>query len=205
MPREETRHPFAEEEKGKVLDPNPERRRYLTELFHKFVTHKISAADLMGMSKKRFARLAEVGYVKYKYGRYDEALTIFNALAKLDSVNAYYHMALGGVYQKLDRHVEAVVSYTRAIRVSPKDLCPYVNRGEIYLRHKNFKKAAEDFKLAILADPDGKSIWANRARSLVIALKRTMDLRKRMQQQTAARQAQAQRPPPKPSQRPVRK
>ncbi len=202
MPREETRHPFADEEKGKVLDPNPERRRYLTELFHKFVSHKISAADLMGLPKKRFARLAEVGYVKYKYGRYEEAHDIFKALSQLDSVNAYYHMALGGVYQKLGKNVEAVVAYTRAIRVNPKDLCPYVNRGEIYLRHKNFKKAAEDFRLAILADPDGKSMWANRARSLVIALKRTMDLRKRMQQQAASsRPTQAQRPPQKPGKR----
>src|SRR3989338_9377165 len=106
MPREETRHPFSEEEKGRVLDPNPERRRHLTEVFYKFLSHKISLADLMRLPKKRLSRLAEVAYVKYKYGRYPEALQIFRMLATLESTNTYYHTALGGVYQKLGQFVD---------------------------------------------------------------------------------------------------
>lgn len=179
MPREETRHPFSDEEKGKVLDPNPERRRYLTDVLYKFAQHKISAADLMGMPRKKLSRLAEIGYVKYKYGRYEDALQIFKTLATLDSVNTYYHTALGGVYQKLGRFVDSVVSYTRALRINPQDVCPHVNRGEIYLRHKNYRKAADDFKSAIVLDPQGRNLWANRARSLVIALKRSMEIRKK--------------------------
>lgn len=190
MPREDTRHPFTDEEKGRVLDPNPERRRYLTEIFYKFVTHKISGADLMGISKKKLSRLAEIAYVKFKYGRYQESLHIFQALARLDSTNAYYHTALGGVYQKMGKFVDAVVAYTRALRVNPKDFCPHVNRGEIYLRHKNYRKAAEDFRSAILLDPVGRNLWANRARSLVIALKRSLELKKK-----------ATTPPPRPSPR----
>lgn len=186
MPREETRHPFSEQEKGRVLDPNPERRRYVTEVFYKFLSHKISVADLANIPRKRFARLAEIGYVKYKYGRFEEALQIFKTLATLDSINTYYHTALGGVYQKMGKPIDAVVAYTRALRLNPKELCCFVNRGEIYLRHKNYKKAADDFRGAILLDPQGKNLWANRARSLVIALKRSMDLKKRMMQQAAA-------------------
>ena len=180
MPREETRHPFSDEEKGRVLDPNPERRRYLTEAFYKFLSHKISIADLLNLPKKKFGRLAEIGYVKYKYGRYQEAQEIFQLLATLDSVNAYYHTALGGVYQKLGKYVDSVVSYTKSIRLNPKELCCHVNRGEIYLRHKNYRKAADDFRNAILLDPNGRNLWANRARSLVIALKRNMDLKKKL-------------------------
>jgi tetratricopeptide (TPR) repeat protein len=180
MPRDETRHAFGDDEKGKVLDPNPERRRHLTEVFYKFMAHKISVADLLGMPKKKFGRLAEMGYVKYKYGRYQEALQIFKTLSTLDSVNTYYHTALGGVYQKLGKYVDSVVAYTRALRLNPKDLCCHVNRGEIYLRHKNYRKAAEDFRSAILLDPTGRNLWANRARSLVIALKRNMDMKKKV-------------------------
>lgn len=191
MPREETRHPFSDEEKGKVLDPNPERRRYLTEVFYKFLAHKISVADLVNLPKKKFGRLAEIGYVKYKYGRYQEAQQIFKTLSVLDSVNAYYHTALGGVYQKMHKYVDSVVSYTRALRINGKELCCYVNRGEIYLRHKNYKKAADDFRNAILLDPSGRNMWANRARSLVIALKRNMEIKKRVAQMQAQ---QASRP-----------
>ena len=182
MPREETRHPFSEEEKGKVLDPNPERRRYLTDVFYKFLTQKISVAELMGLPKRKLARLAEVGYIKYKYGRYQEAMEIFKALAMIDATNAYYQTALGGIYQKMGQYVDSVIAYTRSLRLAPHDLCPYVNRGEIYLRHKNYPKAADDLRHAILLDPSGKNLWANRARSLVIALKRNMELKKRIQQ-----------------------
>lgn len=190
MPREDTRHPFSEEEKGRVLDPNPERRRYLTEVFYKFISHKVSPADLLGIPKKKLSRLAEIGYVKYKYGRYQEAMEIFQSLARVDSINSYYHTALGGVFQKMGRYVDSVVSYTRALRLNPKEVCPHVNRGEIYLRHKNYRKAAEDFRNAILLDSQGRNLWANRARSLVIALKRSLELRKR-----------AASPPPRPTQR----
>lgn len=180
MPREDTRHPFSEEEKGRVLDPNPERRRYLTEVFYKFIAHKVSPADLLGIPKKKLSRLAEIGYVKYKYGRYQEAMEIFQSLARVDSINSYYHTALGGVFQKMGRYVDSVVSYTRALRLNSKEVCPHVNRGEIYLRHKNYRKAAEDFRNAILLDSQGRNLWANRARSLVIALKRSLELRKRV-------------------------
>lgn len=182
MPREETRHPFSDEEKGKVLDPSPERRRYLTDVLYRFVQHKIGAADLIGMPRKKLSRLAEIGYVKYKYGRYADALQIFKTLSTLDSTNPYYHTAMGGVYQKMGQYVDSVVSYTRSVRLDPRDICPHVNRGEIYLRHKNYKKAADDFREAILLDPQGRNLWSNRARSLVIALKRSMELKKKAQE-----------------------
>lgn len=182
MPLDETRQRFTDEERGTVLDPNPDRRRYLTETFFKFLNHKISAADLMKLPRKRLARMAEMAYVKYKYGRYQEAHDIFRMLANIDSTNSYYHTALGGVYQKLGKFVDSVVCYTKALRIAPKDVCPYVNRGEIYLKHKNYKKAAEDLRQAILLDPNGTNLWSNRARSLVIALKRSLDLKKRLDQ-----------------------
>ncbi len=180
MPIDDRRAPFPEEEKGKVLDPTPERKKFLAEIFYKFAQNRISVADLIRFPRKKMIRLAEVGYFKYRYGRYQEAQKIFEALVAIDNVNPYYHTALGGVYQKTGRYVEAAVEYTRASRLNPKDVCPFVNRGEIYLRHKNFRKAAEDFRNAILMDPEGKNLWANRARSLVIALKRNLELRKRM-------------------------
>lgn len=187
MPLDDTRQPFEEAQKGKVLDPNPERRRYLAELFYKFARNKISIADLVRFPRKKINRLAEIGYFKYKYGRYEEAQKIFESLAAVDHNNPYFHTALGGVYQRLGRYLDAAVEYTRANRLNPKDLCPYVNRGEIYLRHKNFRKAAEDFRSAILLDPEGKNLWANRARSLVIALKRNLEMRKRQTPKPAPR------------------
>jgi hypothetical protein len=67
-----------------------------------------------------------------------------------------------------------------------------VNRGEIYLIHKNFKKAAEDFRSVILLDPVGKNKYANRARSLVIAIKRNLQLQK---EKAAVKAGTAKAPP----------
>lgn len=179
MPLDDRRAPFAEEEKGKILDPTPERKRFLTELFYKFARNWISVADLARLPRKKLTRMAEIGYFKYKFGRVQEAQKIFETLVAVDHANPSFHTALGGVYQKRGRYVDAVVEYTRALRLNTKEVCPYVNRGEIYLRHKNFRKAAEDFRNAILLDPSGQNLWANRARSLVIALKRNLELKKR--------------------------
>ena len=139
----------------------------------------IALADLKGIAKKKLFQMAEAGYTKFKYGRLEEAKEIFLALSRLDHRNYYYHAVLGGIHQKQKNFIDAIVQYTLALRLQSKDTASLVNRGEIYLRHKNYRKAAEDFRAAILLDTTGRNLWANRARSLVIAIKRSMDLKKK--------------------------
>ncbi|MDO8643420.1 MAG: tetratricopeptide repeat protein [bacterium] len=158
-------------------DPNPARRRYLAGLLYKLVNNQITVADLDGLPKKRILQMAEMGYVKLKHGRLKEAKTIFETLSELDHLNAYYRTALGSIFQKEGRVAEAIAEYSQALKLKPKDFTSLVNRGEIFLRTRNFKSAADDFRAAILLDAEGSNLWANRARSLVIALKRNMDLK----------------------------
>ena len=158
-----------------IIDPNPERRKHVIEILYRFLEDKASLAELKGMKKEELYQLAEVGYVKFKHGRVDEAEKIFQGLIVLDHRNAYFHAVMGAIHQKRTRMVEAIVEYTQALRLNRRDTTSYVNRGEIYLRHKNYRKAAEDFRAAILLDPAGANLWANRARSLVIAVKCSMD------------------------------
>jgi tetratricopeptide (TPR) repeat protein len=159
-------------------DPNPDRTKHLAELLHRFATNKISIADVARFPRKKMYRLTEIGHTKLKYGRFEEARDIFTALAKVDHKNYYYRSALGGVYQKMKKWIESLANYTIALKLNPRDSASLVNRGEIFLRHDKFKKAAEDFRSAILTDKVGKNLWANRARSLVIALKRSIDAKK---------------------------
>jgi len=163
---------------GRVKDPNPERYRYLADLLHRFVSNKIGLADLARLPRKKLQGLMDVGYTKFQHGRLKEALEIYDSLARIDHKNFYYRSVLGGIYQKMKKWVEAVANYTMALVLNPKDVASYVNRGEIFLRHDKYKKAAEDFRSAILLDQVGKNLWANRARSLVIALKRNLEAKK---------------------------
>lgn len=158
-----------------IIDPTPERQRHLTRVFQDFLANKVSLAELRGMSRQKLFRLAEAGHIKFKYGRVAEAEKIFEALLILDHRSAYFHAVMGAIHQKLGRTVQAVVEYSKAIQSNPKDVASFVNRGEIFLRNKDFRRAAEDLRSAILLDTSGRNLWANRARSLVIALKRNLE------------------------------
>lgn len=161
------------------VSPGPARKRRLIELLHAFLEDKVSLAELQGISKEKLFLLAEAGYVKFKHGRIDEAERIYQALITLDHMNSYYHSVMGAIHQKQGRPVEAILEYTRAVQLDKTDISCFVNRGEIYLRHRNYRKAAEDFRQAIILDSTGASMWANRSRSLVIALKRSLETQKK--------------------------
>ena len=169
-----------EKAQSKLHDPTPQRKKYVVDLLYRFLTDQISYSQLTGISQKELMRFSEIGHVKLKHGRTQEAKKIFDCLVKLDHKNPFYRACLGGVYQKMGKFVDAVYEYTEALKLKKDDLTCLVNRGEIYLKHKNFKRAAEDFRGAILLDPKGKDMYANRARSLVIAIKRNLQLQKEM-------------------------
>lgn len=158
-----------------ILDPTPARRKRLVELLNAFLEDKVSLAELKGISREQLFQLSEAGFVKFKHGRIEEAEKIFQGLILLDHRNAYFHAMMGAIHQKSGRTIEAILEYSQAINIDGKDISTYVNRGEIYLRHKNYKKAAEDFRSAIILDMVGVNLWANRARSLVIAIKRSIE------------------------------
>lgn len=168
------------EERGasKLIDPTPQRKKYVIDLLYKFMTDQISYSQLAGVSQKELYTLSEVGHIKLKHGRLDEAKKIFECLVRIDSKNPFYYACLGSVFQKMGNFVDAVFQFSEALKLKKDDCSSLVNRGEIYLIHKNFKKAAEDFRAAILIDPEGKNRHANRARSLVIAIKRNIQAQK---------------------------
>ena len=158
-----------------IIDPTTDRNKHLKEVLYALLNDKVSLAELKGISRTDLFQLSEAGFTKFKHGRLDEAEKIFKALILLDHRNGYFHAMMGAVHQKLRRPIEAIMEYSQAIKINPKDISCFVNRGELYLRHKNYRKAAEDFRQAILMDMSGANMWANRARSLVIAIKRSME------------------------------
>lgn len=169
---------LEEKVQSKLLDPTPQRKKHTIELLYRFFTQELTYAQVTGIPQKELFQMAEMGHIKLTHGRVEEAKQIFECLVKLDPHNFYYHMALGSVYQKKKKFVEAVFEYTEALRYNNEDIASLVNRGEIYLVHKNYRKAAEDFRTAILKDPNGRNNYSNRARSLVIAIKRIVQLQK---------------------------
>lgn len=160
--------------RSQLKSPNPGRVKFLTEILAKLTENKITFAQVARLERKKMRQLAEQGYVKLKHGRYDEARKVFEILTFVDHRNYFHHLALGGAYQKLNKHLDAVFQYTECLKYDPENTNALVNRGEVFLRHRNYKKAAEDFRNAILIDKSGRDVFSNRARSLVIAIKRSI-------------------------------
>ncbi len=164
--------------RSKLHSPNPIRVKYVTEILAALGENKITFASVMRMNRKKMRSLAEQGYVKLKHGRYDEARKVFEILTFVDHKNYFHHLALGGSYHKMRKYLDAAFQYSECLKYDPDNTNALVNRGEIFLKHKNYKKAAEDFRTAILLDTTGRDVFSNRARSLVIAIKRTIAKKK---------------------------
>lgn len=132
----------------------------------KLLKGDLSWADLSKYTPERLMKIAELGYNQFKLGQYDSAERIFKGLTVIDPENYYYHQMLGAVFQRKDRYPEAVVEYSVACELNPKDLVSIANRGEVYFKLRIFELANSDFDLAISLDPANEDKWANRARML---------------------------------------
>lgn len=57
------------------------------------------------------------------------ALTLLESIAPLAATDAEYHAMLATVYQRLDRHADAVAAYRRAVELHPDDARAWVGLG----------------------------------------------------------------------------
>lgn len=131
-----------------------------------FINGDSTWAQVQGIPQQMLLDIAERGYLKFKSGRLKEAAILFKGLSALDHKTAYYHTALGAIYQKQENYLDALAEYTVAIEIDPEDTTSWVNRGEIYYMLGLENEPLQDFESAIKLDPEGKDPWANRARFL---------------------------------------
>ncbi len=108
--------------------------------------------DFFNLSDDVLLAWANQGYLFYKQGKYEEAEVIFKGLVTLNPKVAYYHTALGSLYEAQERYDEAVEEFNKALEIDENDICALVNRGEISLRKGDVLKAADDFKKGIELD-----------------------------------------------------
>lgn len=131
-----------------------------------FVEGDATWREVQGIPKKMLFDMAEKAYLKFKGGRLEEAKKLFIGLSLLDHTIAYFHTAMGAIYQKEQKYFDALAEYTVAIELDPQDITAYVNRGETYYLMGLDEQPLLDLEAAIRLDPGGKDPWANRARFL---------------------------------------
>ncbi|MBL7685649.1 MAG: tetratricopeptide repeat protein [Deltaproteobacteria bacterium] len=144
----------------------PEAAEAMAEKVAKLIEGEITWAELQGISPQKLFEISEFGYLQIQRGKLDVAEKIFKGLSSLDHRTAYYHAALGTIYQRQEKLADALAEYTAAVELDPADIASFVNRGEIYFKCDCLEQASADLDQAIQLDPQAKDPWANRGRFL---------------------------------------
>lgn len=132
----------------------------------RFVSGDMSWADLTQYTPEKLTQMAEVGFNQFRMGQYESSEKIFKGLTIIEPENFYFHQMLGATFQRLEQNAEAILEYSIAADLNPKDVVSITNRGEIYFKLGIFELANVDFDKAIALDPKNEDKWANRARML---------------------------------------
>lgn len=133
---------------------------------NQFLSGDLSWADLSQYTPEILFKTAEAGFNQFNIGQYDSAERVFKGLTVIDPDNYYYHQMLGAVFQRREKNAEAIVEYTVASDLNPKDIVSLTNRGEVYMKLGVPELAMTDFDRAIALDPKTEDKWANRSRVL---------------------------------------
>ncbi|HBF13669.1 MAG TPA: hypothetical protein DDW49_09865 [Deltaproteobacteria bacterium] len=134
--------------------------------FKRYLAGEMTWAEIKNISKEQLGHVAKIAYLKYKRGEYPVAESLFKGLSVMDHTNWYFRAALGAIYQKQNQFQEAIDEYTMALGLNEKEITSLTNRGECYMRLKNYPLALKDFDQAANLDPKGQNAWAKRARVL---------------------------------------
>jgi tetratricopeptide (TPR) repeat protein len=130
------------------------------------------------VSDEDFQAIGEIGAMYYEQGNLEKAETIFEGLVELKPDSSAAHSALGGLLTYKREDEKALVHLNRAIDLDSKQIAPFVNRGEVYLRQSKFDLAVADLKRAIELDPQEKDAGANRARAMILGIYQAIESQK---------------------------
>ncbi len=141
----------------------------------RFLLGDINAAELMGLSREELYMVANRGYELIEQGKLPQALRIFDGLAYLDPVDAYFYTVLGSIRQKMNQLESALACYNQSLSLQGWNLTAYANRGEIFYNQGKLTEALIDFQRVIALDPDAKNPSTMRVRTLIAAIQEAVN------------------------------
>ncbi|MCS6886330.1 MAG: tetratricopeptide repeat protein [Acidobacteriota bacterium] len=126
-----------------------------------------SFREAFGLSEEEITALAGAACEMAEQGRNEEALAMLEGLFVLDPENLHVHNCLGSLYMRLDRRKLAEQEFEYVLARTPDDIAANTNLGELLFEQGELERAVEKLRKAVELDPEGKSLFANRARSIL--------------------------------------
>ena len=104
--------------------------------------------------EESFQRFFQEGMRQMRLGALAEAEKALKAAAKINPKAGYVYSALGNIYYKTGKLIDATRAYVMATTVEPRDVTLKLNLGMIFYRRRAFKEAAECFtNVGKMVDP----------------------------------------------------
>jgi tetratricopeptide (TPR) repeat protein len=119
-------------------------------------SQRLSAITLPGTESRRGSEVLALfnsGTANLKQKRYDQAITDYTAVLRINADYALAYNNRGIAYHNKGDYNRAVADYTAALRLDPNSAALYTNRGIAYNAKKDYNRAIADFSAALRIDP----------------------------------------------------
>lgn len=127
---------------------------------------KIHWAKTIGWGEEQFDDLRMAGYAYLRQGKYEIALTFFEALIVLDPESAYDAQTLGGLYLQLNNPVKALKCFDRALKIEADHAPTLLNVAKALFM---LGKKEEGLKLVHILENEPNIVISNTAKALIMA------------------------------------
>lgn len=127
---------------------------------------KINWLTSLGWTEEQLEDLRYAGYAYLRQGKYDIALSFFEALTVLDPESAYDAQTLGALYLQLNNPVKALKYFDKALKIEGDHAPTLLNLCKALFM---LGKKEEGLKLANILKNEPDSTISNTAKALILA------------------------------------
>lgn len=127
---------------------------------------RINWSEQLGWNDDQFDEMRVIGYAYLRQGKYDIALSFFEALAVLQPDSAYDAQTLGALYVQLNQPKKALKYIDRALKLEGDHGPTLLNLCKTFFM---MGKKEEGLKLAHILKNEPSVVISNTARALILA------------------------------------
>lgn len=127
---------------------------------------KINWRDKLNWSDENIDEMRLAGYAYLRQGKYEMAVSFFEALAVLDPESAYDIQTLGALYLQLNEPLKALKCFDRALKLEADHGPTLLNLTKALLM---IGKKEEAMRLARILSKESNPKIANTAKALILA------------------------------------
>jgi tetratricopeptide (TPR) repeat protein len=127
---------------------------------------RINWAEIVKWNEDELEELRFLGYAYLRQGKYDVALSFYEALSVLDPENAYDAQTLGALYLQLGNPAKALRYFDKALKLDADHSPTLLNLAKSLFM---LGKRDEGLKLANVLKDEPNPVIANFAKALILA------------------------------------